>query len=352
MPFEQKSLWIAITSETEYPQLQKDIETDVVIVGGGIAGINAAYFLTLKGFRTVIIEAFRIATGTSGNTTAKITCQHGLKYSYLLDKFGKEKAKIYADSNQWAIDAAEKIISEEKIKCNFYRFPSYVYSVTKTGLERLMQEIKVTKDIGLPSSITTTVESVPFNITGAIRFENQAYFHPRKYLLSLAEKIILKGGKIFENTRALDIKEGKDCEVPTDKGSVKAKYVVIATNFPFYKTEMFANQIRQIRSYAMAVAINNKIPVGMFINYDEKTLSFRAYSGEEGDWLITGGEDHVAGEGGTAGEHFEKLRKDTSARFNIKNIDYQWAAQDSNPADDVPCIGFIENSKRVLVTRI
>ena len=346
-----ESLWIATTPSTDFPVLKTNIETDVIIVGGGIAGINAAYFLKNKGFKVIVIEATYVVTGTSGNTTAKVTSQHELKYYYLKNHFGKEKAQIYADSNQWAITELGKIITKEKIDCDFHNLPSYNYARTEKDLEDVKKETKTAKELHLPASFVNSVDSLPFNILGAIRFDNQAYFHPRKFLLSLANKINRDGSYIFEKTQALNIKEKNNhCEVITDKGNIKAKYAVVATNLPFYdKNGLFSN-LYQMRSYVLGIKINNKMPEGTFIGPQIEDLSFRPHKSGKNEWLLIGGADHPAKEKVDAYAKYQELEQMASKLFDIKNIEFWWAAQDTIPQDKIPYIGFMPDSKRILVT--
>lgn len=349
LPKEIKSLWTATTPETSYPELKADAETDVVVIGGGIAGLNTAYFLAREGKKVIVVDSSRIATGTSGNTTAKITSQHNLKYAFLKRYLGLPKARIYAKSNQWAIQEIEKIIKDEKIECDFERLPAYVYALSPDDMPALEKELAVCLKLGLPASIVLKIESVPFPISGALKFENQAYFHPRKYLLALAGKIIQKGGQIFENTQALDIKKGEPVLVITDKRKIRAKNVVVATNYPFFDKGLFFLRTSQSRSYSMAVD-NEKLPKGMFINdgEEDKILSFRPHLSADKKWLIVGGQGHAVGEDEKV-DHFSNLEKSASKRFNFKNIEYIWSAQDSMPIDRVPFIGRMPFWKNVYV---
>lgn len=351
LPDKVESLWTATTPATDFPVLRDKIETDIIIIGGGIAGINAAYFLKRAGLKVVVIESTYIAMGTSGNTTAKVTSQHKLRYSFIKNKFGKEKARKYADSNQWAITELEKIITQEKIACDFYRLPAYTYARSKKALEAVKKEVAVSKELNLPASFTESVNSIPFKIMGAIRFDDQAYFHPRKFLLPMADKINSDGSYIFEKTECLDIHEGKDiCEVITDKGNIKAKYVIVATNFPFYDKAGVFSGLFQTRSYVFAVKLNTKIPEGMFIGPEEGDLSFRPHKSGKEEWMTLGGIHQSPGKEDDAKKGYRKLKKAGSEMFDIQKIGYKWAAQDTMSLDKIPYIGYMPDSKRVFVT--
>lgn len=351
LPKRIESLWTATTPETSYPEFRPGTDADVAIVGGGIAGLTAAYFLVKAGRRVVLIDSSRIATGTSGNTTAKITSQHNLKYAFLRKHFGPERAKIYADSNQWAIEEMERIIRKENIDCDFVRAPAYVYALTDSELKSVEREVEVCEELGLPASFVDKdeVKSVPFPIKGAIEFSDQAYFHPRKYLLAMAEKIREKGGHIFENTQASDIRTGDVPVVVTDKGEITAKKVIVATNYPFFDKGLFFVRMSQSRSYAIATKPTAPSPKGMFINNEGKILSFRSHKSKEKEWLIIGGEGHVVGE--SEGEdHFSNLEKTATEKFALGDMGYVWASQDSMTIDRIPYIGKMPFVKNVFVT--
>lgn len=349
LPGQIKSLWTATTPETNYQELRAGINVDVVIIGAGIAGLNAGYFLIREGLRVAIIDSQRIATGTSGNSTAKITSQHSLKYAYLKKEFGIKGAKIYADSNQWAVSEFEKIIASEKIDCDFTKLPAYVYSMTEEGLQEIREEASVTKELGLPAVFLDAIQDIPFKITGALRFDNQSYFHPRKYLLALAEIIQKKGGYIFEQTAVFDISEAGSNLVKTDKGDISAKYVIVATNYPIFDKAGIFERMYKARSYGIATRNIPEMPKGMFIGIDGNKLSFRPHHSGEEEWLIIGGQSHDVGEEEEV-DHFSQLEKSALAVFSFDNIAFKWAAEDSMTEDRIPYIGKIPDEKNIFVT--
>jgi glycine/D-amino acid oxidase-like deaminating enzyme len=324
---------------------------DVVIIGGGMAGLNSAYFLKRQGFKVAVIEANKIASGTSGNTTAKITSLHELKYNYLKKTFGKANAQIYADSNEWAIRELEEIVREEGIDCDFVRASAFTYTRNEKEIEKIKEEVTVAKELGLPASFVSEIPSVPFKITGAIKFDNQAYFHPRKYLLKIAELINGGGSYIFENTRALSFEEKADnCEVATDKFNLSAKFVIMATNFPFYDPHLIFSKVPKTISYALASKINNPYPKGEFIGTKNKDLSFRPHQDQKNKWLIIGGKHENTDMNKDIEENFEELEKLALENFKIKSIDFKWGAQDTMSLDKIPYIGQMPNAKRIFVT--
>ena len=349
LPKEIKSIWTATTPDTGYPALGNAVSTDIIIIGAGIAGLTAAYFFVREGYKVIVIDAHRIATGTSGNTTAKITSQHHLRYSYLLKDFGFEKAQIYADSNQWAVGEAERIVQEEHIDCDLLKLPAHIYSQTDEGLEEIIRETGAAQKLGLPATFLRDLDDLPFPVTGAIRFDNQACFHPRRFLLALAEIIRKRGALIYEETPALDIIEEEEVLVVTPGCNISAEYAVIATDLPFKSKSGAFGSLYTSPSYVLAAKLEGPLPQGMFIALDGNLLSFRPHRAGDKEWLLIGGE---SGEGGETEDidHFAKLEENARNNFTIKQIDFRWAAEDTMSPDKIPLIGKIPGTTRQFVT--
>ena len=179
----------------EFECLIGDINADVCIIGAGLTGLSAAYYLSQKGKRVVILEKDRIVSGTSGGTTGKITSQHDLIYKYLKDEHGKEVAQKYAKSNELAIENIEKIIKKENIECDFEKKSAFVYTKDEKEVEKIKKEVKIAKELGIDAEFVTNID-LPIDILGAIEFKNQAQFHPAKYAYGLVNCILKNKGII------------------------------------------------------------------------------------------------------------------------------------------------------------
>jgi len=340
LPGEPISLWLATTPRTDFKSLKDDLSVDVAVIGGGIAGITTALLLKQSGASVALIEARKIVESVTGNTTAKVTSQHGLIYDHLIKQFGTEGAQTYADSQQAAIEKIASLVEENRIDCDFTRSDAYVYTETESELERITADVEASTKVGLPASYAETTP-LPFEIKGAIRFTNQARFHPRKYLLALVEKFLGDDGYIFEETRALDIDEKERiCHVTTDKGKVRAKQVVIATHFPFYDPAMYFARMYPKRSLVLGCRLSGKAPEGMFITAESPFRSFRSNPLDDGGeiWMV-GGENYKTGQGGDTAERYLNLERYARERFPVESIEYRWATQDNVTADRVPYIG-------------
>ena len=203
------SYWVQSSSKTNYPKLSDNLDTDVLIIGGGMTGISTAYMLSNSNLNVTIVDSNKIGMGVTANTTAKITSQHGLIYNYLINSFGINTAKTYLNSNEEAIKTIAEIINKENIDCDFSYQDSYVYTCDESNCIKITDEVSALASLDFNAEYTTKTP-LPFEIKSAIKFPKQAQFHPRKYLLSLLPILKKRNVKIFENSKVSDIKHIKD----------------------------------------------------------------------------------------------------------------------------------------------
>jgi glycine/D-amino acid oxidase-like deaminating enzyme/nitrite reductase/ring-hydroxylating ferredoxin subunit len=340
-----QSYWMASTKKPDYSVLDKDIKADAAIVGGGISGITTAFLLKSEGLKVAIIEADRILQGTTGHTTAKVTSQHSLIYHKLINQMGEEKAKQYAQSNEWAIDFIDNISKEHNIDCDFERCPAYVYTANDMYVKNIENEAKAAQKLGIKADYLEEIP-VPGIVKAAVRFDNQARFHPLKYLIALAEKIQGDGSYIFEHTRAVDLEKGNLCSVITEKGhKVIASHVFIASHFPFYDgMGFYFTRLYPDRSYVIAVKIKEKYPGGMYITAEDPGRSLRSQSSGEEELVLVGGEHHKTGQDGDTLKHYENLKSYAEQTFQVLDIPYRWSTQDYSTADGVPYAGYLTSN--------
>lgn len=343
------SLWIGTTPVTNYPPLSGAIDVDVAVIGAGITGLSVAALLKRTGVRVAVIEAGRVCAGATGNTTAKLTSLHGRIYHDLLQEAGKEQAQQYADANQAAIEQVAALVKEHAIDCDFRRAAAYTYTEDHTQVKAIQAEVEASQQLGLPASFTETAE-LPYPIQGAVRFDNQAMFHPRKYCLALAELIDGDGSHLFEMSRVTDVEEGSPHKITIGDGSVRAQHVVLATQIPFLDRGGFFAKTSPSRSYAMAVRVGGDAPEGMYLSVDSPTRSVRPHRDGDETVVIIGGEGHKVGQDEDTRRRYDALEQWGREQFDIQSIDYRWSAQDYMPVDDVPYIGQLTpDSDRIYV---
>jgi len=313
------SLWEMTAELPKFESLKRDAKTDVLIIGGGMAGLLCAYFLKKSGVDNILVEAGRICGGTTGNTTAKITAQHGLIYDSLLRRFGAEKAGLYLRAN---LEALEKYrLMCENISCGFSEQNSFVYSLTDK--EVLDKELRALEKLGYHAKFCSSL-SIPLKTAGAICFEKQAQFHP---IMFLSETV--KDLAIFENTRVRKLRPGKAI---TEYGNIEAEKIIVATHFPFINRHgSYFLKLYQHRSYVIALK-GAENPGGMYIDCSGEGLSFR----ESGDLLLLGGGGHRSG---TKSRGW--LDAEIFAGKNYPNARTlcRWATQDCMTLDGIPYVG-------------
>lgn len=277
------SFWIDSTPKTSYPSLENSLSVDVAIVGAGIVGLTAATLLKRAGKTVAVIESREIVTGVSGHTTAKITSLHQLIYADLIKQIGEEKARLYAESNQAAIEWVAQLVTEEQIDCDFSRKSAYTFAELDDELDQIKDEVEAALKLGLLATFVQET-SLPFAIAGAIKLDNQAQFHVRKYLLHLAKNIPNNGSHLFENTRVEKVEEKDNlCQVFTDRGIINAQDVIVATNIPILDQGLFFAKTHPKRSYIIGANIDPaKAPQGMYIGSGKHSHSIRTTPYEGG----------------------------------------------------------------------
>lgn len=333
------SFWIDSTPETNFPTLIDNLSVDVAIVGAGIAGLTAAVLLVRSGLSVAVIESKRVATGVSGHTTAKLTSLHQLIYAELIEKFGEEKARLYGESNEAAIAQVAALVEEEQIDCDFSRQNNYTYADTTDKLSKIEAEVEAAAKLGLPASFVRET-SLPFPIAGAVKFENQAQFHVRKYLLHLAQSIPSNNSYLFENTKVKTVEENNPCQVITDKGILRAQKVLITTHLPILDRGLYFAKTYPKRSYIIGARIaSSQAPTGMFIGSGKDYNSIRTTPYEDGLLLLVGGGGHKVGTVSNTEERYLKLENFTRTHFGIDTFDYRWSTQDMVSFDKLPFIG-------------
>ncbi|MDS0478114.1 FAD-dependent oxidoreductase [Natrinema sp. 1APR25-10V2] len=333
-----ESLWMETTSETAYDALDDDLEVDVAVIGGGIAGITTAAELKAAGKSVAVVERDRILEGVTGHTTAKLTALHGLIYDHLIEYFGEQQARQYAEANSAAIDHVESTVKDRDLDCNFERTPAYTYTDSSNERQKIEDEVDAAQQLDLPASLQESTD-LTFEIEAAIRLDDQAQFHPRKYLLALAEEISGEEGYVFEGTTATDVEDGNPCEVSTDRGSITADAVVVATHFPVFDRARYYERLYPKRSYVLAVRLQGDPPTGMYYKPDDPYFSVRPYPAGEESMVLAGGQNHRTGHSDSTVDRYRNLEQETFDRLNVDEIVYRWSTQDFVSIDRVPFIG-------------
>jgi glycine/D-amino acid oxidase-like deaminating enzyme len=314
-----ESLWVAKSNMPSFEKLYGDNQTDVLIIGGGIAGILTAYHLQQKGIKYILVEKDKICGETTENTTAKITIQHGLIYDKIIKNYGVEGAQKYLKANSLALKRYNEIC--KNIDCDYEIKDNYVYSINH--LNKLENEIKALEKIGCDAKLCSSI-SLPLTTVGAVKVPNQAQFNPLKFISSIAKSL-----NIYEHTF---IREIVNDTAFFENGKIKAKSIVVTTHFPFInKHGLYPLKLYQHRSYVIALSNAQKIDA-MYVDESKSGLSFR----QSNDLLLLGGGGHRTGEKGGC---WSEIRKFANENYPNSKEKYHWAAQDCISLDSIPYIG-------------
>lgn len=313
------SIWSDSVEFPSFEQLKKDIKTDVLIIGGGITGILCAHMLEQVGVDYVLVEADKLCNGITKNTTAKISIQHGLIYHKLVKRFGLEKARMYLDANVAALQEYRKLC--QNIDCQFETKDNLVYSLNSPA--KLEKELHALNQLGYTADYVGKLP-LPLSNAGAVRFENQAQFHPLKFLAEIS-----KGLSIYEHTK---VRELMPNTAMTEYGRITAQNIIVTTHFPFLnKHGSYFLRMYQHRSYVIAYE-NAPDVKGMYVDENDKGFSFRNYD----NLLLIGGGDHRTGK---HGGNWKEISEFATAHYPDAQARYYWATQDCMTLDEVPYIG-------------
>lgn len=323
-----KPIWNEKTILSKREPLKEDISVPVAIVGGGMAGLLTALFLQEQGIKSVVLEANSIGSGQSGKTTAKITLQHGLCYDKLIHNIGASEARDYASANRKAIDSYRRLIRDRNISCDFQECSSFLY--TKNQVESLEKEKEAMASLGIASAITKDIE-LPFEVSGALKIENQGMFQPLQFIKQIAQDLV-----IYEDTKVIGI-EGSI--IKTTHATIKADKIILTCHFPFINSPgYYFMRMHQERSYILALKKAGTIK-DIYYGIDEGGLSFRPWK----EFLLLGGAGHRTGENENGGQ-YDFLKKEAEKLFPNCEIAAAWSAQDCMSVDGIPYIGQFSSS--------
>ena len=326
------------TRDAGLPRLEADREVEVAVLGGGITGVLCALLLADDGVDVALVEANVLGGGVTGHTTAKLSSLHRLMYADLVSSAGEATARAHGAANQAGIATIERLAAEVGIDCDLRRRDHLTYALDDEQRERVRAEADAAQALGLPAAFQESA-GLPFSTTGAVRFGEQAEFHPRKFVLGVARALGERGVEVFEHTPALSVSDGSPCRVRTPRGTLSARKVVVATHHPFLDRGLYFARMHPERSYSIAVSLKAPAPEGMYISADEPTRSLRSHRVDDEELLIVGGEGHKVGHGGDTRKHYAALEAFAREHFDVAAVAFRWSSQDNMPADGLPFVG-------------
>jgi glycine/D-amino acid oxidase-like deaminating enzyme/nitrite reductase/ring-hydroxylating ferredoxin subunit len=332
------SLWMDTAPGPDRSATPLPGSADVVVLGAGIAGLTTAHLLAKAGRSVVVVEAAAVAGGVSGHTTAKVTAQHAIKYDPLTRRHGADAAARYGAAQTAALEWIATNDAELGIDCDFSRQDSYVYTADPSQVDHLKREADAAERAGLPASFVTEIPlGVPAVV--AVRFSGQAQFHPRRWLLGLAEHIEQDGGRIVEGVRAEAIDEFGGPVVHTSHGDIQARDVVVATHYPIFDRGLFFTRLDPVRDLVVAGPVaHNATPQGMYL--EARThRSVRAYVNEGLPRAVVGGEHYRVGESVDVELRYRHLAHWAREHIGVNRVSHRWSAHDLSTVDLIPYVG-------------
>lgn len=342
MIMKNKSIWSEVIEKAVYPTLKEDISVDVLIIGGGITGINTLYHLVDSNLKVCLVEKNLIGSGVTSKTTGKLTYLQQDMASKIKTYHGMEGVKLYVASQKEAIDLARGIIEKEKIECNLEKADSYIFS--NNSDEKLEKELEVYKDIGIDVKRASTLPNEKKK-EDAFYVSDTYVFHPIKYIQSLASVCSKKGAKIYENTKIVTMDEEGDFYIcKTEQSSIKAKYIVLALHYPYFLSPFWMPFKAYLeKSYVEAFPVDKNYGFSA-ITISNPVISVRYYTDKDINYQLY-----------LSNSHNLAIKNDEETNFNDlveqkhMNPEYLWSNKDIMTIDSLPFIGVVGDNKHLLM---
>jgi glycine/D-amino acid oxidase-like deaminating enzyme/nitrite reductase/ring-hydroxylating ferredoxin subunit len=354
-PYPRNRSWWSLRAEpTGRGRLLGRKESEVVVVGAGIVGLTTALLLRRAGMEVMVLEAGRVGQGTTGYSSAKVTCLQRVMYSTIEGSTGPEEARLYAEANRWGLDRLVSLVEELGIDCQLQRHPALTFTRDPDQVERIQHEFEAASRAGLPVQ-RVQQSDLPFPIEAGVLLENQASFDPLAYCLGLARVLEAQGCRIYEGSRVSDVGGTNGSEGPLTAtcrtgGEVTCEHLVLASGLPFLDRGGFFARTHPSRSYCVAMSGASPIPDTLAINVEEPTVSLRSIPRRDGPpLLLVTGSDHKVGHREDTEGAYDVLEGFGRREFGATRVEARWSAQDFIPVDDLPLVGLMHHSDSIRV---
>ncbi|MFC4737323.1 FAD-dependent oxidoreductase [Bacillus daqingensis] len=340
MPTNSTSYWLRQALPSFSSTFDKN-HSDVAVIGGGLTGLLAAYYTALHGKQVTLIEADRLGEGTTGNTTAKISAQHGMMYHKLMSTKGADTAKRYFDAQQQAVADFQLLVERHAIDCEFEKQEATLFAQTNQGAELLQEEAEAYRQLHIPGTYAEEGDW-PVPVKAALSMPDQAQFHPVKFLAFLISRLMDLGVTICENTRVTDVNGENPVSLSLESNrTITADKVVMATHVPFKDSlGFYFARLHPERSYTIAVETDKSLHQHMMLGIDGSKLSLREATIDGKRHVLVGGQGHKTGTKDAA-EAYEALAEQAFYQLGSDKASYRWSAQDLTSLDGIPYIGRI-----------
>lgn len=336
------SYWIETTPSTHHPRVEEDVRADVVVVGGGIVGILTAYLLAKAGKAVVVVDRERIAMAETGHTTAHLQIVIDTRLRDLVKRFGLERTKLAWDSQLEAVRLIEAIARDERVACDLQRLDAFLSSPHASDRDLLADEIRYARAMGYEAEWAAPGD-VPYPATAAVRFADQGKFHPRKFLLGVAQKAQRLGVRFFEGTQIVEAEEGTPAVAVTRDGHrLTGDWVVHATNVPFDPKAMLQTKVYHYRTYAIGALVERGVFAdALYWDTLDPYHYTRVERQADRDLVILGGEDHKVGSESDSARRWDALVDHLRSATPEFEVTHRWSGQILETQDDLPYIGLL-----------
>lgn len=345
-----ESVWTKDYKDNNLPKIENNLETPILIIGGGIAGLMCAYNLMKNKVKFILIDSKKLARGVSMYTTAQVSIAHGPLYEEINKKLGIKKAQIYLKSQKEGFDLIKEIITTEKIECDYKEESTILYTNEEKNIEILNKQFDIIKNIYSNIDLVSSENNI-INYQKGLEFKNQFIFNPIKYMMKIIDILIENNIPLYENSQATKIKKSRYGYKVfiNNKYTITTNKIIMACHYPFLNPDnLYFTKIYQSKSYAVSFKTNIKLNAN-YVSLDAPYFYFRTY---DKDRLIIGGCDHFTGSNSDINNCYETLTKKIKAIDNNAQIELKWFTEDCIPIDSLPYVGFYSrcNPNIILVT--
>lgn len=339
-----KSIWIGNKDENDkLPKLDRDIDCDVLIIGGGIAGLSVAYQMIDSNKKTVLIERDKCGMGATSKNTGKLTWMQGLIYGKLSKNYNKDISKLYLDSQLEAINIVKDIVSKNKIKCHMKKTKSYVFSYSDNDYSNFSDEINFYKDNGIKYNLINKLP-LDYPCKFALETDNSYVFNPYEYVVGL-KNLVKDKIDIYEDTRCIIVDKDNDNYVilVDNEYKIRCSYVVVASHYPMFLVPFFISFKTRVDKFFLVASKNDRVNDVQIISNVKKSISIRFYNVDKNNYLLYGRRNHSVASNLDIRSDLEEITKEYKKYFS-KDVEYFFHTHDLMTYDSLPFIGEVSDN--------
>jgi glycine/D-amino acid oxidase-like deaminating enzyme/nitrite reductase/ring-hydroxylating ferredoxin subunit len=349
----REQVWDSSSKYKAFPKLNQNLKVDVVIIGAGITGLTCAKLLSQSGQQVLVLEQNKVGGGTTGYSTGNLYATFGQYLHQMESTQNSEIMQNVVNSRKAALDFIRRTVVDDKISCDFRNVPWYLFSTKEGGGKEKLKKEKESIAKTILNWDEKSPDEFPFQSDEIIRVFDQSQMNPLQYVQELAIRINSPKCQIFEDSQVIEIQDGEEgCVVKTSEATVNAKYVIMATHTPkgIYGVH---TSMEVKREYAIAVQLKSSYPApGIYWDVNEENqskFSIRTCKNEEGEYLLVLHEQHKVGHMDENRSYPQEIDEYINEYFDVESVKYAWSAQQYNPVDQLPSIGWSTPDQNIII---